>query len=156
MPCSIVSQCPENEQSKCSKTSKKKVSMRPMKNTLIMVIDQSKVIQKIVETICTRTGLQCLTFPDGIQAMYWMIEEKRLPDLIFLSNQLPRLNGYAVSTQLKTRFPDLPIIMFLWQPDIYEKLLARLAGANRYLIKPFRGSDIQEALNTFLCAPCKG
>jgi DNA-binding response OmpR family regulator len=88
--------------------------------------------------------------------MQWMIEERTLPDLLFLSNNLPELSGYSVTFQLKARFPALPIIMLLRHPNIREKLFARLSGANRYLTKPLRQHEIREVLESFLSVPLQG
>ena len=52
---------------------------------LVMVIDDSATVRKIVETCLKREGFDVLVFPDGIEAMRSFTQPNaRIPDLIIL------------------------------------------------------------------------
>jgi len=54
-------------------------------NKLVMIIDDSATVRKIVETCLGREGFVVKSFPDGIEAMKWLASyEARIPDLVLL------------------------------------------------------------------------
>jgi hypothetical protein len=73
-------------------------------NQLVMVIDDSLVIRKIVETCLRRAGYEVKSFPDGVEALCWLnTTEARIPDLVIVDPGLPKLDGYQVMQQIKAR-----------------------------------------------------
>ena len=51
----------------------------------VMVIDDSLVIRKILETCLHRAGYEVKSFEDGVQALLWLkSSEARTPALIFV------------------------------------------------------------------------
>jgi twitching motility two-component system response regulator PilG len=71
---------------------------------LVMVIDDSLVIRKIVETYLHRADYEVRSFPDGVEALCWLnTTEARIPDLVVVDLGLPRLDGYQVIQQIKAR-----------------------------------------------------
>ncbi len=66
-------------------------------NQLVMVIDDSLVIRKIVETCLHRAGYEVKSFPDGVEALCWLnTTEACIPDLVIVDLGLPKLDGYQV------------------------------------------------------------
>lgn len=62
----------------------------------VLVIDDSATIRKIVETALGREGYVVKSFPDGVEAMRWlMTPESYIPRLVILDIGLPKMNGYA-------------------------------------------------------------
>ncbi len=71
---------------------------------LVMVIDDSLVIRKIVETCLHRAGYDIRSFPDGVEALCWLnTTEARIPDLVVVDLGLPRLDHHQVMQQIKAR-----------------------------------------------------
>jgi hypothetical protein len=59
---------------------------------------------------------------------------------------MPRMNGVEATRQLKTRWPDLPVIVLTMHDDpVYERT-ARAAGADRFLLKKTAGIALWPAL----------
>jgi twitching motility two-component system response regulator PilG len=70
----------------------------------VMVNDDSLVIRKILETCLRRAGYAIRSFPDGVEALCWLnTTEARIPDLVIVDLGLPRLDGYQVIQQIKSR-----------------------------------------------------
>ena len=81
---------------------------------LIMVIDDSTTVRKIIETCLGRQGFQVLGFSDGIEAMRWLMgPTSRVPDLVLLDIGLPKMDGYEVARRLKIKpqFSNTVIVM---------------------------------------------
>jgi twitching motility two-component system response regulator PilG len=120
---------------------------------VILVIDDSLVVRRILESSLTRAGLCVVSFPDGITAMRALSQGAApLPDLLLLDVDLPRLDGYALARRFRaTRpFAKLPILLFSGHTRLVDKLRGRLAGATAYLTKPFRPADVLAAIHRYL------
>jgi len=66
------------------------------------------------------------------------------PDLILMDLHMPRLDGLEAIRRIRQFNPDVPILAVTAFPKFTEKL-AREAGANEYMEKPF---DVKELLAT--------
>lgn len=111
----------------------------------VMVIDDSLVIRKILETCLQREGYDTRSFPDGVEALCWLnTTEARIPDLIFVDLSLPKLDGYQVIQQIKVR-PALErtrVVILSQRDGILDRLKGRLVGAHAYLTKPFKTTQV--------------
>jgi twitching motility two-component system response regulator PilG len=123
---------------------------------LIMVIDDSTTVRKIIETCLGRQGFQVLGFPDGIEAMRWLMgPTSRVPDLVLLDIGLPKMDGYEVARRLKIKpqFNNTIIVMLSRRDGMIDRLKGRLAGAKDYITKPFKTQDIIAITESYLGMP---
>lgn len=122
-------------------------------NKLVMVIDDSATVRKIIETCLGREGFLVKSFPDGVEAMKWLTSyEARIPDLVLLDIGLPKMDGYEVARRLKTKpqFNNTVIIMLTRRDGVFDRLKGRLAGAREYVTKPFKTQDIISIIESHL------
>ena len=123
---------------------------------LVMVIDDSTTIRKIIETCLGRQGFQVVGFPDGVEAMRWLMEPtSRVPDLVLLDIGLPKMDGYEVARRLKIKpqFSNTVIVMLSRRDGMIDRLKGRLAGAKDYITKPFKTQDIISITESYLGMP---
>ena len=124
-------------------------------NKFVMVIDDSPTVRKIIETCLRRESFDVLGFTDGVEAMRWITSDpaSRIPDLVLLDINLPKIDGYEVARRFKTKsmFNNTIIIMLSRRDGVIDRLKGRLAGAKDYITKPFKTQEIvaivQEQLN---------
>ncbi len=123
---------------------------------LVMVIDDSTTVRKIIETCLGRQGFEVKGFPDGVEAMRWLTEPgSSVPDLVILDIGLPKMDGYEVARRLKTKpqFNNTIIIMLSRRDGMIDRLKGRLAGAKDYITKPFKTQDIISVTEMHLGGP---
>ncbi len=81
---------------------------------LVMVIDNSLTVRKIIETSLRREGIASVSYADGLEALR-ALQEKRhaVPDLVILDIGLPKMDGYEIARHLKAeqQFGHTVIIM---------------------------------------------
>jgi DNA-binding NarL/FixJ family response regulator len=73
-----------------------------------------------------------------------------LPDVILLDVGLPGVSGIEATEDLKSRFPDLEIIMLTTFEDTETIVRSIKAGASGYLLKASRAEEIRGAI-TQIC-----
>jgi twitching motility two-component system response regulator PilG len=123
-------------------------------NKLVMVIDDSPTVRKIVEVSLRREGLDVVSFPDGIEALRAITNQQidHVPDLVVLDIDLPKMNGYEIARYLRSKPQwSRTIIVILSRHDgMIDRLKARLAGTQAYLTKPFTTQMIVDVVNSNL------
>jgi twitching motility two-component system response regulator PilG len=121
---------------------------------LIAVIDDSQTVRKIVETCLKRESYQVISFNDGVMALRYYLKEEQgpIPDLVFLDIELPYMDGYQVVRYLKASptFTHTVVVMISRHDGVIDRLKARLAGADSYLIKPMPTQAILDIVQQHL------
>lgn len=123
--------------------------MRP----LVMVIDDSLTIRKILEICLQRAGYRVALFEDGVAALRWLAEPgSAIPAVVLVDLGLPRLDGYTVIKLLKTRpgLDSIVIVILSARDGILDRIKGRLVGAHAYVTKPFRTHTILALLEMHL------
>ena len=107
---------------------------------LILVIDDSPTVCKIVEAALQRLSYEVLCFLNGEAAIRWLSSPSVcLPDLIFVDLILPQMDGYSVIRHLRAQptFRHVPIVILSRKDGMLDQLRGRLVGATNYIVKPF-------------------
>ncbi len=121
---------------------------------LVMIVDDSLTVRKIIETSLRREGFEYVSFSDGIEALRAITEQRltRIPDLIILDIGLPKMDGYEFARRLKTKpqFHNTVIIMLTNRDRVIDRLKGRLAGAKDYITKPFKTHEVISAIQSHL------
>src|SRR5438309_11193199 len=103
---------------------------------LILVVDDVPDNVEILQLRLESQGYEVITAGDG-EAALAVIREK-LPDLVLLDIQMPKLDGIATVKQLKAdkALPFIPVIMVTARADAKDVVAGLEAGGDDYLTKP--------------------
>ena len=121
-----------------------------------IVIDMSLITRKIIEVCLGREGIGVVSYADPLEALRAMARShgEGIPDLAFVEVEFPQspLGGYTMVQILRSRASAkaLPIIMISRRDGIFDRLLARLAGANDYLVKPLTTQALLGTVHRYL------
>jgi chemosensory pili system protein ChpA (sensor histidine kinase/response regulator) len=109
---------------------------------LVMVVDDSVTMRKVTGRVLERNNFEVGTAKDGIDALERMAE--RVPDLMLLDIEMPRMDGYELATEMKAdpRLRDVPIIMITSRTGEKHRQRALELGVNRYLGKPYQEHEL--------------
>src|SRR5690606_23371364 len=68
----------------------------------------------------------------------------RVPDLMLLDIEMPRMHAYELATQMKAdpRLRDVPLIMITSRTGEKHRQRALEIGVQRYLGKPYQGQEL--------------
>jgi DNA-binding response OmpR family regulator len=119
---------------------------------LILVVDDEEDIRKLLKRLLTGKGHRVIEADRGLLAL--RLVKDHVPDLIILDAMLPELHGFDIARRIKgsAKYGRIPIIMVSavyrgWR--IAEDLKTNY-GIEEYLEKPFRISDVLEAVQRLL------
>lgn len=114
----------------------------------ILVVDDDAVERRLLQTLLGKVaGYEVLTAEDGKSAL-----ERAVPTVnaVLLDLQLPDMSGMEVLRQLKSRRPQLPVVMLTGVTDVRMAVEAVQAGALQYLTKPFENDQLLITLRNAL------
>lgn len=108
-----------------------------MAGELVLVIDDSPTITKVVQLVLTKAGYQVDTAPDG-EAGLAAVRAKR-PALILLDFVMPRMNGYQFCRELVAdgKLRDIPVVLMSAKGDQVGERFVKVMGIVDYITKPF-------------------
>ncbi|MCA1714396.1 MAG: hybrid sensor histidine kinase/response regulator [Gammaproteobacteria bacterium] len=109
---------------------------------LVMVVDDSVTMRKVTGRVLERHNFEVGTAKDGIDALERMVD--RVPDLMLLDIEMPRMDGYELATAMKAdpRLRNVPIIMITSRTGEKHRQRAFEIGVQRYLGKPYQEHEL--------------
>jgi twitching motility two-component system response regulator PilG len=113
---------------------------------LVLVVDDSPTVLKVVEFELRKHRLEVVTAPDGAAALERLQHVQ--PDLVLLDINMPHLDGYQVCRSIRgdDRTSRIPVVMLSGKDGFFDKVRGRMAGAAGYITKPFDPASLVEML----------
>lgn len=108
---------------------------------LVLIIDDSITVCKIIETCLHREGYEVQCCLSGEVAIRWLASsEACIPDLVFVDLCLPQMDGYSVIRHLRSQsaFSQTSFVILSRRDSLIDKLKGSLVGASGYVVKPFQ------------------
>lgn len=106
----------------------------------ILIADDSIPFRNSMETILRREGYVTLTASDGAQSLR-LLEENDV-DLVLSDIRMPGMDGLTLLEQIRSRTPDIPVVLITAWPSVEFTLRALRAGARDFLTKPTSPADL--------------
>jgi CheY-like chemotaxis protein len=108
-----------------------------MAGELVLVIDDSPTITKVVQLVLTKAGYEVGTAVDG-EAGLEAVRARR-PDVILLDFVMPRMNGYQFCRELVAdpELRDIPVVLMSAKGDQVGERFVKVMGIVDYITKPF-------------------
>jgi len=105
----------------------------------ILVVDDNKLIRQMVSAIIVHEGYTSFA-ADGAQEAFSILENNDI-DLILMDVEMPDINGFDLTRQIRERFAEqwIPIIFLSGQTDEQHLAKGIDAGGDDYLTKPVNG-----------------
>ena len=108
----------------------------------ILIVDDERDIRELVAGVLSDEGYDCRTAGDSTTALA-MIDERR-PSLVLLDVWLhgSEMDGLEVLDAIKSREPELPVIIFSGHGNIDTAVSAVSRGAMDFIEKPFEAERL--------------
>ena len=118
----------------------------------VLVADDDADIVRFVEVNLRLEGFQVLTARDGQEALTKALDLQ--PDVVLLDVLMPRLDGYTVCERLRAdqRGAAIPVILLTANFISADEEVARRAGADDFVVKPFDPYELMERVKALLRA----
>jgi two-component system, chemotaxis family, response regulator PixG len=117
---------------------------------LIACIDDSVSVYMQLAKLLTEQGYRSYGVQDPLKIMSTLIKHK--PKLIFLDLLMPVANGYEVCEQIRKTpsLKDVPVIILTAKDGLFDRMRAKVVGANDFLNKPIAHADMLRVLKKYV------
>lgn len=108
-----------------------------MAGEVVLAVDDSPTILKVVQLVLSKAGYQVETASNGEEGL--AAARAKTPDLILLDFVMPRMNGYEMCRELAAdpKLRDVPVILMSAKGDQIGDRFVKVMGLVDYITKPF-------------------
>jgi two-component system response regulator MtrA len=114
---------------------------------LVMVVDDDQDLAEMLSIVLTGAGMEVDLVNRGDQVMD--LFNSHTPDLVLLDVMLPGIDGVEVCKIIREN-SMVPIVMLTAKGDTQDVVLGLEAGADDYMVKPFKPQELVARINTRL------
>jgi len=121
-----------------------------MPESVVLVVDDDPVIQKLLQVNFEMEGYAVLTASDGEEGLERARAEH--PDVIVLDVMMPKMNGLEVAGALKgdKSTASIPIILLSAKAQEADMQAGKATGADDYVTKPFDPLELLDRVASLL------
>ncbi|WP_233503453.1 response regulator [Sphingomonas psychrotolerans] len=118
----------------------------------IIIADDDELVGEMARDALIAAGHGAGLVSNGADAL--KIIKARRPDLVILDCNMPELSGVLLVEELRRmpEYADLPVLMLTGRRSDRDEELARFAGANDYMKKPFDPDELVFRVEELLAA----
>ena len=119
----------------------------------ILVVDDSPFMIRLVTYILETAGYETVSAENGKVALNLIAEDP--PDMVFLDTMMPEMDGLEALRAIRSdpQTKDLPVLMLTAKVQAEDHEIAKAAGADGYLSKPFNSAEVLESAARYLGPP---
>ena len=117
----------------------------------VLVVDDANLVRLYYRKILESAGYAVEEALNGLEALEHVLEEP--PDLAIVDVNMPQMDGFTFLAELREQpLPagGIPTIVISTESGTQDRLAARKAGANFYLVKPV-AEDVLTQYVAMLC-----
>ena len=114
---------------------------------ILLVEDEQKVASFIRSALEEQSYAVDVSY-DGEEGYY--LAEATDYDLVVLDIMLPKVDGFQVLRQLRTRKPAMPVLILTARGSVEDRVRGLDLGADDYLVKPFALAELTARVRALL------
>ena len=114
----------------------------------ILVIEDEILLAQSIRTLLESKGFEVETVHDGESGAEYAL--LGIYDLLILDVMMPKMDGFEVARQVRSRRCATPILMLTARSGLEDRIMGLNAGADYYLTKPFDTRELLACINALL------
>ena len=123
------------------------MSDAPMHDSVLVVEDDPDLLA-VLPRILSTAGYMVRTASDGEDGLSKVLDDA--PAIAILDVGLPKLSGYELARELRSRGYQFPVLMLTARVSVDDKVSGLDAGADDYLAKPFEYAELLARVKALL------
>lgn len=115
----------------------------------VLLTDDNEDIVELVKLVLASSGYRLETSPDGSQAVARGLQDPP-PDLILMDLNMPGMNGFVATEELRARGFKNPIVILTASESDADRKRAKECGADAYILKTLNMDDVELVIDRYL------
>jgi CheY-like chemotaxis protein len=117
-----------------------------MSNKRVLYAEDDLANRKLLQIRLEKAGFECDAVENGSLALQMYADNKY--DLVVLDQYMPVMDGEEVAAEIRRFSTDIPLIAITSDDELKTYLLDK--GFNEVIIKPIRGDEAMELIQSYL------
>jgi len=118
--------------------------------TRVAFLDDSATVRMVLTSLCEEAGYEPLSCSSWEELN--TVVRDRLPHLVLLDVQMPRVSGPPIAVVLKRLYPELKVVLLSDYAEEKLRSLAKQSGADGFIRKTTDGVKLLQAISAHLPA----
>ncbi len=114
----------------------------------ILIIEDEKILADSLKTLLEGKGFEVEAVYDGETGKEYAL--LGIYDLLILDVMMPKMDGYEVARQVRSKRCSTPILMLTAKSEVEDRIRGLNSGADYYLTKPFDTAELLACINALL------
>ncbi|MEA5151423.1 MAG: response regulator transcription factor [Oscillospiraceae bacterium] len=114
----------------------------------ILIVEDERLLADSIKTMLESKGFDVETAYDGETGEEYA--ELGVYDLLILDVMMPKMDGYELARQVRSKRCSTPILMLTAKSALEDRIEGLNAGADYYLTKPFDTRELLACINALL------
>jgi len=122
-----------------------------MPNKKIILVEDDQAILEMYNLKFKEEGLNLVSVADGLEGLDLIKKEK--PAIVMLDVMLPRMDGFAILTEMKndSALKDIPVLLLTNLGQLSDKEKGKSLGATDYIVKSsLTPTQVLEKIKSYL------
>ena len=128
----------------------KEVEIKDWSEKTLLLAEDEENNYDLVREVLLKTKISIIWVKDGEQAVETFKEKRREIDVILMDIQMPVMNGYNATQEIKKIDKEIPIIAQTAYANYESKLNCIKVGCDNYIEKPYKKKDLIEMLAKYI------
>lgn len=120
-----------------------------LKNKTILVVEDVESSYEFLKVVLEKSGIDTIWAKDGEKAIQYCKENPDI-DLVLMDINMPNMNGYEATKEIRKFCPDLPIIAQTAYAIAGDREKSIEAGSDDYISKPIKKDELYSLLYKYL------
>jgi chemosensory pili system protein ChpA (sensor histidine kinase/response regulator) len=114
----------------------------------VLVVDDSLSVRRVLAGLLRAAGWEVQLARDGREALELLQDAVRLPSVLVVDIEMPRMNGYELLASLRREpaLSRLPVVFLTSRAGERHRAGALALGADGYLVKPYEDAHLLATL----------
>lgn len=118
---------------------------------VVGIVEDNKKIRDLIQRyLDMQDEMTCPVAVDTVEEMLDYLEKHQKPEVILMDIQLPGMSGIKGMEVIKSKYPEIEIIMLTVYHDSHKIFDSLKAGASGYLLKHTSLPEIKESIENLL------
>ncbi len=114
----------------------------------ILIVEDEEHLANSIKKILQQKGFDAEAVYDGETGAAYA--QSGVYDLLILDVMMPKMNGYEVIREVRSKHNNVPILMLTAKSSVDDRILGLNSGADLYMTKPFDTRELLASINALL------
>ncbi len=139
----------ENKTGEISSSVIQKENIIDQREQAILIVEDTDVSFQFLELLLKQTGIDIIRAKNGIESVELCRKNLNI-SLVLMDINLPLMDGYEATRQIKKFRPNLPIIAQTAYAVVGDREKSLEAGCNDYITKPINNKELSQKIENYL------